>query len=160
MRKRVLITGGAGFIGSHLADQLLEKGYSVRVLVYEDGLQLRDFVNVHDVARACVLALEKTEAVGKVIGSGQPRKILEAATAIGHAMGKGHLFPDVAGKYRMGDVRHCFADISLAKDVFGYQPKIAFSDGVAELARWLDGRLASDRTSDAKAELEDRGLTL
>jgi dTDP-L-rhamnose 4-epimerase len=131
-------------------------------LIFEDGLQMRDFVSVHDVARACVLALERSEAVGRIInvGSGQPRTILQVATAMAQAMGKGHLFPEIAGKYRMGDVRHCFADITLAKEILGFEPRIAFSDGLAELTSWLEGQLAHDHTQNARAELEQRGLTL
>jgi len=131
-------------------------------LIFEDGLQMRDFVSVHDVARACVLALESDDAVGRVIniGSGQPRTILQVATSMAQAMGKTHLLPEITGKYRMGDVRHCFADISVAKRVLGFEPRIAFSDGLGELTGWLDGQLAADRSNDAKAELDERGLTL
>ncbi len=131
-------------------------------LIFEDGRQMRDFVCVRDVARACVLALESEEAVGKAlnIGSGQPRSVLEVAAAMGHALGKHHLAPEITDQYRMGDIRHCFGDISLAKKVLGFAPRIAFSDGLAELVAWLDGQLATDRTVDAKAELDQRGLTL
>src|SRR5690349_20082234 len=125
-------------------------------LIFEDGRQMRDFVSVRDIARACVLALEKDDAVGKAIniGSGQPRTVLQVATAMGQAIGKAHLYPEVTDQYRMGDVRHCFADISLAKKVLGFEPRIAFSDGLAELTSWLDGQLATDKTTDAKAELD------
>src|SRR4029079_18767501 len=85
--------------------------------IFEDGMQQRDFVSVYDIARACRLALEVPEAVGGVfhIGSGQSITVREAAAAIAEVRGKPHLRPEITGKYRVGDARHCFADISLAR---------------------------------------------
>lgn len=135
-----------------------------RPLVFEDGNQQRDFVSVRDVARACRLALETEAATGMVlnIGSGKPRPILEVARKMAEVIGSPHLVPEITGRYRMGDVRHCFADVSLARRVLGYEPKVGFDEGLAELAEWLTGQvgLATDRAADAKAELEARGLTL
>ncbi len=131
-------------------------------LIFEDGLQKRDFVSVHDVARACRLALEVPEAAGGVfnIGSGKAVTVLEVAAAIAEVMGKPHLRPEITGRYRVGDVRHCFADISLARRVLGYAPLISFHQGLAELAGWLRGQVAQDRVAEARAELEARGLTV
>lgn len=135
-----------------------------RPLVFEDGAQQRDFVSVHDVARAGRLALETEAATGMVlnIGSGTPRTVLEVARKMAEMTGSPHLLPEITGRYRMGDVRHCFADISLARRVLGYEPKVGFDEGLAELAEWLKGQvgLAKDRAAFAKAELEARGLTL
>lgn len=131
-------------------------------LIFEDGLQQRDFVSVHDVARACRLALEVPEAVGGVfnIGSGHAVTVREVAAAIAEVMGKPHIRPEIAGKYRVGDVRHCFADITLARQVLGYAPQVSFHQGLAELAAWLRGQVATDRVAEARAELEARGLTV
>ena len=131
-------------------------------LIFEDGLQQRDFVNVHDVARACRLALEVPEAPGHVlnIGSGRSVTVREVARALGEVLGKPHLRPAVTGKYRMGDIRHCFADITQARRVLGYEPQVAFHEGLAELAGWLEGQVAVDRVAEARAELEARGLTV
>ncbi|KFE60614.1 NAD-dependent epimerase/dehydratase family protein [Hyalangium minutum] len=133
-----------------------------RPLIFEDGLQQRDFVSVHDVARACRLALEVPEAVGGVfnIGSGQSITVREAAAAIAELMGKPHLRPEITGKYRVGDARHCIADISLARKVLGYSPQVSFHQGLMELAGWLRGQVAHDRVAQAQAELEARGLTV
>jgi dTDP-L-rhamnose 4-epimerase len=133
-----------------------------RPLVFEDGLQKRDFVSVHDVARACRLALERDSAIGQVInvGSGNARSILDVARMMAEVVGKPHLTPEITGRYRMGDVRHCFADITLARRVLGYEPRVEFEAGLTEVAGWLVGQIAHDRTLDAKAELEARGLTL
>jgi dTDP-L-rhamnose 4-epimerase len=86
-------------------------------LVFEDGRQMRDFVNVRDVAHACRLALDAPEDPEGVlnIGSGEPYTICELAARMAEVMGVEHLRPEVTGKYRVGDIRHCFADIGLAR---------------------------------------------
>jgi dTDP-L-rhamnose 4-epimerase len=132
-----------------------------RPLIFEDGLQRRDFVSVHDVARACRQALESREAPGRVlnVGSGRAMTVLEVAHAIARSLGK-RIPPDVTGKYRVGDVRHCFADIGAARAVLGYSPSVAFDEGIAELADYLEGQVANDRAAEAHRELDARGLTL
>jgi dTDP-L-rhamnose 4-epimerase len=131
-------------------------------LIFEDGLQKRDFVNVHDVARAAVRALVREAAVGQAIniGSGRALSVREIAARIRRAVKKPRLEPEIAGKYRMGDVRNCFADITLAKRALGYEPEISFEDGLSELAGWLAGQAAKSRVAEARAELDARGLTL
>jgi dTDP-L-rhamnose 4-epimerase len=131
-------------------------------LIFEDGEQRRDFVSVHDVARACGLALERNEAAGRAInvGSGESVTVREIAARLARVTGREDLEAQVTGKYRVGDIRHCFADISLAREVLGYEPRIALDDGVAELAEWLDGQTAEDKMDSAHGELVARGLTL
>jgi dTDP-L-rhamnose 4-epimerase len=130
-------------------------------LIFEDGKQLRDFVSVHDVVRGCRLALEKDTGPSAVfnIGSGQPRSVLNVAREIGKALDK-ELPPLITGQYRVGDIRHCFADISLARRQLGYEPQVPFQEGLRELADWLEEQTATDRAVEARAELEQRGLTL
>jgi dTDP-L-rhamnose 4-epimerase len=130
-------------------------------LIFEDGLQMRDFVNVKDVARACRLALEVEQAVGGVfnVGSGRAFTVREVARALGTALGKRDIEPEITGKYRVGDIRHCFADISLARAVLGFAPQVPFEDGLRELCGWLEGQVALDRVAQMRAELEARGLT-
>ena len=129
-------------------------------LIFEDGLQRRDFVSVRDVARACQLALT-TPAVGQTfnIGSGEPRTVLEVARSVIDAV-NAPVDPLVTGKYRIGDIRHCFADISKARRLLGYEPQVKFEDGLVELAEWLAGTSANDNFMRASAELDRRGLTL
>jgi dTDP-L-rhamnose 4-epimerase len=131
-------------------------------VIYEDGLQQRDFVSVYDIAQACRLAMEVPEAAGDVfnIGSGQPRTVLEIAEKMSRVLGKEHLEPEVSGKYRVGDIRHCFADISRAQRVLGFKPRINFEEGLVELAEWLEGQTAVDRVEAARAELDARGLAI
>src|SRR4051812_43605058 len=78
-------------------------------MIFEDGLQQRDFVSVYDVARACRLALEVPDAAYRVfnVGSGQARTVLSVAHAMAHVMGKPWIEPEISGKYRVGDIRHC-----------------------------------------------------
>ncbi len=67
---------------------------------------------------------------------------------------------DVCGKYRVGDIRHCFADITLARSILGYTPAITLEDGLVELAEWLQDQAADDRVEAASRELAARGLTV
>ncbi len=131
-------------------------------LIYEDGYQQRDFVSVHDVAQACRLALEVPAAAGNAfnVGSGNPYTIREIAERLAHVLGKEHLAPEITRRYRVGDIRHCFADISLARQVLGYAPQVALEEGIAELAEWLEGQVAHDRVAEARNELVLRGLVV
>ena len=85
--------------------------------------------------------------------------MLELAERLAAVMGV-DIRPEATGRYRMGDIRHCFADISLARDLLGYEPQVALEQGVAELVEWLAGQPAVDRVDAAAAELSSRGLTL
>jgi dTDP-L-rhamnose 4-epimerase len=131
-----------------------------RPLVFEDGGQRRDFVHVADVARAFVLALESPAAAGGVfnIGSGRDCSIAEVARRLAAAMGRPDLVPEVIGKARIGDIRHCFADISLARQTLGYRPTHRLEDSLGELTDWVKTQRAVDRVSEARQELERRGL--
>ncbi|WP_299754154.1 NAD-dependent epimerase/dehydratase family protein [uncultured Pontibacter sp.] len=131
-------------------------------MIFEDGYQQRDFVHVRDVALACRLAMEKDEATGKVfnVGSGNNYTIREIGERLATVMGKTELKPEITGKYRVGDIRHCYADISLAKEVLGFYPQVEFNAGLEELANWLEGQIAYDRVNEASAELAARGLTV
>ncbi|HET7619100.1 MAG TPA: NAD-dependent epimerase/dehydratase family protein [Vicinamibacterales bacterium] len=130
-------------------------------LVFEDGLQRRDFVSVYDVVQACRLALEVPEAAGQAfnVGSGQSYTIREVADMVAAILGKA-IEPEICGKYRVGDIRHCFADISRARRVLGYEPRITLEDGLVELAEWLQDQAADDHVADARRELAERGLTV
>jgi dTDP-L-rhamnose 4-epimerase len=131
-------------------------------LIFEDGQQRRDFVSVYDIALACRLAYEQPAAADQVfnVGSGRSSTVAEIADKMAAALGKDYLEPEVTGKCRQGDVRHCFADISRARDLLGYEPRIRLEDGMAELAGWLEGQIADDRVEAAGVELAKRGLTL
>jgi dTDP-L-rhamnose 4-epimerase len=129
-------------------------------VVYEDGGQRRDFVHVADVARACRLALEQGGADGQAVnvGSGQSASVLEIAETLARLLGK-EIEPEVPGKFRAGDIRHCFADVTRAREALGFEAEVPFEQGLAELAEWLEGQAATDRFDEAAAELTQRGLT-
>lgn len=131
-------------------------------LINEDGLQQRDFVSVRDVAQACRLALETAAAPGGVfnIGSGQHYTVRQIAERMAAVLGKEEIEPQITGKYRMGDIRNCFADIGRARQVLGYEPRVSLDEGLADLAEWLEGRTAVDRVGEASKELDLRGLTV
>jgi dTDP-L-rhamnose 4-epimerase len=131
-------------------------------LIFEDGRQMRDFVHVSDIARACRLALEVEGARDQVfnIGSGRQYTVLEIARSMAEVLGREGIEPEVTGNYRVGDIRHCFADITLARRVLGYEPAMPFEQGLIELASWLEGQVAYDRVAEARAELAARGLTV
>jgi len=139
------------------ASRLLN-GHAPRV--FEDGLQRRDFVAVRDVAQAFVRALDGDGADGLAVnvGSGSSATVLEIAERLASATGR-RVEAEVTGEARVGDIRHCFADISLAREALGYEPTVAFDDGLAELAAWLEDQVAEDRVDAATGELASRGLT-
>ncbi|MFL6541907.1 MAG: NAD-dependent epimerase/dehydratase family protein [Chthoniobacterales bacterium] len=131
-------------------------------MINEDGEQRRDFVSVHDIAQACLLALEVPDAADKVfnVGSGTSYSINEIAREMGLVLGKDDIKPEIVGRCRLGDIRNCFADITLARDVLGYEPHVTLAEGLTELAEWLQGQTAEDKVADASRELVARGLAV
>lgn len=129
-------------------------------VVFEDGLQTRDFVSVHDVVEALVLALEKDEANSQMfnIGSGRGTPILEIAQTLSKLLGKKALIK-VNNEFRKNDIRHCFADISKAKKLLGWQPKISLKKGLKELIDWSATEKAEDKFTQAQKELKQKGLS-
>src|SRR3954468_22679718 len=131
-----------------------------RPLIFEDGEQRRDFVHVGDVARAFADALVHPRADAQVfnIGSGVDRSINDVARSIARALGRSDIEPEITGKARVGDIRHCFCDGSKAADVLGFRAEKDFDEGLAELAEWVASQTADDHVDEARAELEVRGL--
>lgn len=131
-------------------------------MIFEDGLQKRDFVSVRDIAQACRHAYESSAAVDGIfnVGSGNPCNVREVADLMRKALNKEEIEAEVSGRFRQGDIRHCYADISRSRTILGYEPQVSMEDGVAELAEWLEGQIATDQVELASAELARRGLTL
>jgi len=131
-----------------------------RPLIYEDGRQTRDFVHVSDIVQANLLALEADAANGRVynVGTGQATSVLEVAETLAELLDFAEK-PDVVGKYRAGDIRHCVADISRIARELGYRPRVALADGLRELLGWLRTQSAHDGVDSAARELVARGLT-
>jgi dTDP-L-rhamnose 4-epimerase len=130
-------------------------------LVFEDGKQRRDFVSARDVARACRLALDAEDAPGKAINvaSGNDVTVSDVARVLADALGV-TIEPELTGRARVGDIRHCFADTRLAQEVLEFSAEVSLEEGVAELVDWLAGQVAHDRVDAAAGELAARGLTL
>jgi dTDP-L-rhamnose 4-epimerase len=131
------------------------------VIITEDGEQLRDFVHVKDVARATVAALSCPATDGRSIniGSGRPVSINQVAQCLAKELDRTDLEPEVTGTFRTGDVRHCWADPTLARELLGFEARYQFTDdGVRDLAAWVAEQHIM-RPADAMLELAMRGLT-
>lgn len=127
-------------------------------VVFEDGLQTRDFVSVHDIVQANILAMENMSLSGYYnIGNGQPRTIKAIAELINSLYGK-NIAPELTCKFRKGDIRHCVADISKAKEELGYTPRIPFEEGMRKLIQWSETAESQDKFEEARQELQKRGL--
>jgi dTDP-L-rhamnose 4-epimerase len=128
-------------------------------VIFEDGLQRRDFVHVEDVAQAFVATVEGRGQPGSAynIASGEDRTVLDVARLLARAMDS-DLRAEISHKARTGDIRHCIADISLARQELGFAPHRDFEEGLGELAEWVSAQTADDRVSEARRELETRGL--
>jgi len=127
-------------------------------VIFEDGKQMRDFVSVYDVARACRLAIEKDVSdVALNVGSGEPHSIRDIARFAASALNV-DIEPEISGKYRVGDVRHCFPDISRIREMLGFTPSISLRQGLQDLATWLERQTAPDHFHEMHAELAGRGL--
>jgi dTDP-L-rhamnose 4-epimerase len=128
-------------------------------LVFEDGGQTRDFVHVSDIVQANLLALETDKADYQAlnIGTGRPVSVREIASALAAGLGK-DLQPEMVGKYREGDIRHCVADISKARDLLNYQPKVKLEQGLELLLDWVRNQDALDRAEAATTELASHKL--
>ncbi|WP_042663812.1 SDR family NAD(P)-dependent oxidoreductase [Haloferax sp. ATB1] len=129
-------------------------------LIFEDGEQTRDFIHVSDVARANRFAMESDASdVALNIGSGNPKTIEGIAQTLIELYGKeDSLEPEIANDFRQGDIRHCFADTSIAAEKIGFETEVKFKEGMRELVRWGREQDAEDRFEEAHAELEEKGL--
>jgi dTDP-L-rhamnose 4-epimerase len=129
-------------------------------MIFEDGEQRRDFVHVRDVARAFATALEHPDAPGETfnVGSGRDISVRQVAEELARAMGRNGPEPEIVGKARVGDIRHCFCDTSKAQRELGFGAREDFAAGLVELAAWVGSQTAEDKVEKARRELETRGL--
>jgi dTDP-L-rhamnose 4-epimerase len=128
-------------------------------LVFEDGLQCRDFVDVRDVARAFLLCVEADADGAHVLNvcTGTPTSVLDVAAALTRHLGAGPA-PQLLGKFRSGDVRHCFGDPARARALIGFHAEHDLGSGIPELVRWCRAEGATDRVEASLRELLARGL--
>jgi dTDP-L-rhamnose 4-epimerase len=128
--------------------------------IFEDGGQLRDLTHVSDVVRANLAAEAAPEAalyLAYNVGTGRSVRVLDIAHALARSIGVPSE-PQVTGEFREGDIRHCFADVSRARRLLGWEARISFDEGVGELAAWAAGEQPVDRTEAANAELRERRI--
>ncbi len=130
--------------------------------VYEDGLQTRDFIHVRDIVAANLLVLEADASAiaGQVfnVGTGRPTNLLDLYETLQKALGIAGVDPEIPGRFRTGDIRHCYADISKIEAALGYAPEIDLEAGLVDLAEWMGTQAAENQTARAAAELERKGL--
>ena len=129
-------------------------------VVFEDGEQSRDFIHVSDIVRGILLALESDRAAGHAInlGTGVPTTVADVAHVIAGGLGL-DIAPEFNERYRAGDIRHCRADATLARELLGFEAQVPFADGMGELLDWLQDQEAVDHVDAATSELAARGLT-
>jgi dTDP-L-rhamnose 4-epimerase len=130
-----------------------------RPLVFEDGAQIRDLVHVSDVVRATLAAMDASVAPGHAINvaTGRRVRMLDLAQRIAAALGS-DLEPELTGEYRAGDIRHCFADVSRARALLGFEARVVLDEGLPELAGWVARQAVGERGDQAVADLRARGL--
>jgi dTDP-L-rhamnose 4-epimerase len=130
-----------------------------RPLVFEDGQQLRDLVHVADVVRATLAAMDAPTVAGLAlnVATGRPVRVGELAARIARALDS-TLEPERTGEFRAGDIRHCFADTTRARELLGFEPRRFLETGIPELAEWVAQQVVRDRSDAAVADLRERGL--
>jgi dTDP-L-rhamnose 4-epimerase len=128
-------------------------------VIFEDGRQSRDFVHVSDIVQACVLALTKPAANYQIfnVGTGHPTSVLQLAGLLAEHLGL-DLKPRLLHRYRAGDIRSCYADISKIKTLIGYTPTVSLTEGIPDLISWVRQQHDKDSVVAAMGELRSRGL--
>lgn len=133
----------------------------LHIPVYEDGLESRDFVHVSDIVDVLASSLNTSLPNGIVlnVGSGEPTSVSHLADTLLRA--SGFTVPvQVTGQYRLGDIRHCYADLSQTEKYLGFAPKMSLEDGLRRFCHWATTQpVHEDRSARAEAELKERGLT-
>jgi len=130
-------------------------------ILFEDGAQSRDFVHVSDIVQANLLAMESPDADYQVlnVGTGRRTPLLELVQwLLKQLNGNSDLRPHIAGTFREGDIRHCYADISRIRKTLGFEPRVTLEQGHHDLAEWARTQNPVDRTEQAFGELRSRGL--
>jgi dTDP-L-rhamnose 4-epimerase len=128
-------------------------------LIFEDGAQSRDFTHVSDIVQANLLAMESEAANFQAInvGTGVATSVKRVAEVLAEGLGV-TIEPEMIGRFREGDIRHCFADISRARQLLGYKPNVSFDQGIPQLLEWVRGQEAFDSVEQATRELQAYGL--
>jgi dTDP-L-rhamnose 4-epimerase len=129
-------------------------------VVYEDGLQSRDFIHVRDIVEATLLATEQGDYEVFNVGTGRPLTVLEMARILIEKLGGEGLEPQIVGQYRRGDIRHCYADITKIQKGLGFKPRVKFEEGISDLITWVSQEEAIDRFQEVEEELASKSLVV
>ncbi len=129
-------------------------------LIFEDGKQSRDFIHVSDIVQANLLAMKSPKADDEVlnVGTGRASSVVQIAETLAQLYER-PVKPALVQKFRAGDIRHCYAEISKIQRLLGFQPRVRLEDGLRDLVAWGRHAAAQDRVEQAAQELEARGLT-
>lgn len=128
--------------------------------IFEDGNESRDFVYIDDVVDATILGLEKEEANGHTfnVGTGVPINVLTVANTLIQKYGM-MVNVNISGNYRLGDIRHNYADISKARALLGFEPKVSFVEGIGHFTAWVNKQVVqTDKYNESIEEMRKRGL--
>jgi dTDP-L-rhamnose 4-epimerase len=131
-------------------------------VIYEDGLQSRDFTHVEDIVQGLLLAMDKPEADYEVfnLGTGVPTSIAKIAGLLSQRLTGGEIEPQVLNQFRAGDIRHCYADLAKARRLLGFEPHISLQEGLDDLLGWVTEQTAVDRFAQVEKELAAKALVL
>ena len=128
--------------------------------IFEDGKETRDFVFISDVVDATVLGIEKETANNQVfnVGTGVATDVITVATELSKNYGI-QIPITISGNYRLGDIRHNYADISKAKQLLGFEPKISFQEGLKQFTDWVNTQeVEEDKYQQSIEEMKAKGL--
>ena len=130
------------------------------IQVFEDGKETRDFVYIDDVVNATILGIEKEEANNQIfnVGTGVATDVLTVANTLIKAY-KIEVPVTVSGRFRLGDIRHNFADMNKIKKILGFTPNVYFEEGISNFTQWvLQQEIQEDKLSDSLEEMKKKGL--
>jgi len=128
--------------------------------IFEDGKESRDFVFISDVIHATFLGIEKEEANGQVfnVGTGVPTTVLEVAEGLIRLYGK-EVPVTISGNYRLGDIRHNYADLKKIESLLGFSPSVSFAEGLQHFTAWVKAQeVQTSRYEESIAEMKAKGL--
>ncbi|UPZ16060.1 NAD-dependent epimerase/dehydratase family protein [Flavobacterium humidisoli] len=130
------------------------------IQIFEDGKETRDFVYIDDVVEATILGIEKEEANGHVfnVGTGVATDVLDVANSLIKAYNI-DVPVTITGRFRLGDIRHNYADLTKIKNILGFEPKVYFKEGINKFSSWvLQQEIQEDKLSKSLEEMKKKGL--
>jgi dTDP-L-rhamnose 4-epimerase len=137
---------------------ILRNGNEINI--FEDGKESRDFIYIDDIVDASILGLEKQQADGQVFNVGTGKSI--AIKTVVDILIEKHKMPvkvKISGHYRLGDIRHNFADVSKIKNILGFQPKYTFEQGIQNFIDWVNQQeMNEDNYEKSIQEMKEKGL--